>query len=80
MKSGIERFGVLLGNSTVFGIKLSVNSDDPGVFGIYLSHEYELLQNKFNFSIADFNFHNRLALEHSFIPESKKIKLYEVFL
>lgn len=54
------------------GVPLTINSDDPGLFGIDLCHEYELLQREHGFTQADFARCNAVALEHSFLPESAR--------
>lgn len=54
------------------GVSLSINSDDPGLFGIDLCHEYKLLQNEHGFSEADFDRCNDIAAAHSFIAGDKK--------
>jgi adenosine deaminase len=54
------------------GIDVTVNSDDPSLFGIDLSHEYDVLRKEHDFSIDDLAHCNRLAAFHSFIPEARK--------
>lgn len=49
------------------GVAVTINSDDPGIFGISLSHEYELLSRIFNFSHQDFANCNHLAGKVSFL-------------
>ena len=53
------------------GVPVTINSDDPSLFGIDLCHEYELLQREHGFSAADFAQANAVALAHSFIAPEK---------
>ena len=53
------------------GIKITINSDDPGVFATTLSDDYEILQNIHGFTVADFNQCNRIALESSFLLKNE---------
>jgi adenosine deaminase len=50
------------------GVAVTVNSDDPGLFGIDLCHEYELLHREHGFSLEDFGRCNDIAAAKSFIP------------
>jgi adenosine deaminase len=54
------------------GIAVTINSDDPGLFGIDLCHEYELLNREHAFSIADIERCNDIAAAQSFIPACAK--------
>lgn len=54
------------------GIQITINSDDPGVFGTTLSDDYEVLHRVHNFSKADFLRCNQLAFQASFIPDEEK--------
>lgn len=54
------------------GVPVSINSDDPGLFGIDLTHEYEVLQRDLGFTAADFTACNAHGASHSFIPEIEK--------
>jgi adenosine deaminase len=49
------------------GVAVTVNSDDPGLFGIDLCHEYAVLQREHGFTAAELERCNATALEHSFI-------------
>lgn len=51
------------------GVPVTINSDDPGLFGIDLCHEYELLQREHRFTQEDFARCNAVAAEQSFLPE-----------
>lgn len=54
------------------GILTTINSDDPGIFGINLTNEYLLLQNEYAFGEEDFRAANENAARASFLPESIK--------
>lgn len=58
------------------GVLVTLNSDDPGIFGISLSHEYELLAKSYGFNEADFAKANEIAAQASFIPLHKKQKCW----
>lgn len=60
------------------GIPLTLNSDDPGIFNIDLSGEYELVHNHFHFVESDFKKMNQIAFEKSFIPD-EVLKNYKHF-
>lgn len=55
------------------GVKTCINTDDPGIFNLDLTHEYEVLQKYHNFNEADFKKCNENAIAASFI-NSEKIK------
>src|SRR5690606_33197684 len=54
------------------GIRVTINTDDPGIFNCDLNGEYKLLQELFDFSEAEFKKCNETAAAASFIPQSKK--------
>ncbi len=54
------------------GVGVSINSDDPHLFGIDLVNEYEACRRLYGFGDSDFNAINRGALAHSFLPEETK--------
>lgn len=54
------------------GVLTTINSDDPGIFNINLTHEYKLLQDMHGFTEEEFRHCNRIALKASFIPKEKK--------
>ncbi len=58
------------------GVLTTINSDDPGIFNIDLTHEYKLLANNFGFTNKEFEVCNATAYEHSFISEDKKKKAW----
>jgi len=51
------------------GVSLSINSDDPGIFGYTLSSEYELCHKKLGLSLQDIDKLNQEALRKSFISK-----------
>ncbi|NJO13175.1 MAG: hypothetical protein HC872_06595 [Gammaproteobacteria bacterium] len=55
---------------------MSINSDDPGLFGIDLCHEYEVLERDLNFTVAEFDDLNDLAAAHSFLPTAVKQRVW----
>lgn len=56
------------------GIKVTINSDDPGIFATQLSDDYEVLHRVHGFDIADFEKANDIAAAASFIPLAEKQK------
>ncbi len=50
------------------GVDVTLNSDDPGVFGIDLTNEYQVLQSHLNFTEREFKKLNDTAARVSFIP------------
>lgn len=54
------------------GVSLSLNSDDPGLFAITLSHELEVARSLLGFSDADVHRTTRHALRASFLDEDAK--------
>jgi adenosine deaminase len=58
------------------GVKVTLNSDDPHIFGIDLTHEYEVLRRELKFSDEEFAQMNETALKASFIPEEKKNRVW----
>jgi len=51
------------------GVAVTINSDDPSLFGIDLCHEYELLQREHGFTREEFDRCNEIAAAHSFIKQ-----------
>ena len=58
------------------GVAISINSDDPGIFGIELCDEYEMLHREHGFDEVEFNRINDLAAAHSFVPHDEKQKVW----
>jgi adenosine deaminase len=50
------------------GVKVSINSDDPQLMDIDLTHEYEIAKKLYHFTSEDFKKMNLYALEKSFLP------------
>jgi adenosine deaminase len=59
-----------------FGIPVTINSDDPGVFDIDLVNEYRVLATEHAFTRAEFDYCNSIAAHQSFIPYAEKIKVW----
>jgi adenosine deaminase len=49
------------------GVPVTINSDDPSLFGIDLCHEYELLHREHGFTREEFERCNEVAAAHSFV-------------
>lgn len=60
------------------GVKLSVNSDDPGIFSTTLSDDYAILNKYFDYQINDFSRFNDTAFHSSFINLEKKQNVYHL--
>lgn len=58
------------------GVKVTLNSDDPGIFGTDLTHEYNVMEREHGFGPADFAEANATAFESSFISSQKKSKVW----
>jgi adenosine deaminase len=58
------------------GVHVSINSDDPGLFGIDLCHEHEALRRELGFTAAELGHCNDLAAAHSFLPMEVKQKVW----
>lgn len=54
------------------GIKITINSDDPGVFATNLSDDYEVLHRVHGFTQEEFRLCNQNAFNASFIPAKQK--------
>jgi len=50
------------------GIKVCINTDDPGIMDLTLQGEYHLLQKAHQFTAEDFKKTNLIALNASFLP------------
>ena len=58
------------------GVKVTINSDDPGVFGIDLSNEYRVLHEGLGLTLEDFTRCNDVAAAASFIPLAERQKVW----
>ncbi|MGE4234180.1 MAG: GNAT family N-acetyltransferase [Bacteriovoracia bacterium] len=54
------------------GISISIEGDDPQLFGIGIVHEYQLLHYLMGLNKRDFYEVNKRALGHSFLPDEAK--------
>ena len=55
------------------GIMVTLNSDDPGIFGTSLGREYQLAQDAFGFTNEQLREIARNSFEASFLPADKKL-------
>jgi len=58
------------------GVPVTINSDDPGLFGIDLCHEYEILHREHGFTEEEFDRCNDVAAEKSFLPVNEKARVW----
>jgi adenosine deaminase len=58
------------------GVKVTINSDDPGVFGIDLTNEYRVLHEGLGLTLEDFTRCNDTAAAASFIPLADRQKVW----
>lgn len=56
------------------GVPVTINSDDPGVFDIDLTHEYQVLADQHGFTREEFDRCNDTAARASFLPLEEKQK------
>ena len=61
------------------GIKVSVNSDDPPMFGTDMNNEYTQLNKELGFSVHELHKIGLDSIETSFIHEEKKERLRNLF-
>jgi adenosine deaminase len=59
-----------------FGIRTTINTDDPGIFGIDLTHEYRILHEELALSVADLQRCADVAATASFIKVDKRQKVW----
>ncbi|MFN3550889.1 MAG: adenosine deaminase [Endomicrobiia bacterium] len=62
-----------------YGIKITINTDDPSVSGVDLNYELNLAHNVFKFSLEDIKKIIINALESAFISDKEKRNLLEEF-
>lgn len=60
-----------------FGLKVTLNSDDPYFFGTTIGHEYKLAESSFNFTDKQLIGITRTAIENSFAEAEIKEQLLE---
>ena len=58
------------------GVMVSINSDDPHLFGIDLCHEYDVVHNELGLTLEDFNQINDHTAACSFLPLEEKQKVW----
>jgi adenosine deaminase len=58
------------------GVLVTINSDDPGIFGTQLSDDYEVLHRVHGFQIEDFDKANDIAAAVSFLSLEEKQKFW----
>ena len=58
------------------GVMVSINSDDPHLFGIDLCHEYDILHSELGLTEEDFDRINNDAAVCSFLPFEEKQKVW----
>ena len=61
------------------GVMLTLNSDDPAMFGTSLTREYALAQETFGFSDEHLRELARNSFEASFLPPEKKLEFLNLF-
>jgi adenosine deaminase/aminodeoxyfutalosine deaminase len=61
------------------GIMITLNTDDPALFGTTLSREYQLAQETFGFTDEHLRELARNSFEASFLPAEKKLEFLNLF-
>ncbi len=61
------------------GVMITLNTDDPALFGTTLSQEYQLAQETFGFTDEHLRELARNSFEASFLPAEKKVELLGLF-
>ncbi len=61
------------------GLMITLNTDDPALFGTTLSHEYQLAQESFGFTDEHLRELARNSFEASFLPAEKKLEFLNLF-
>jgi len=61
------------------GIMVTLNTDDPALFGTTLSREYQLAQDTFGFTDEHLRELARNSFEASFLPAEKKVEFLSLF-
>ena len=59
-----------------YGVKVTINTDDPGIFNLTLNHEYEMLTELFKLSITELERCADIAASTSFIPLARRQKVW----
>lgn len=61
------------------GIPISINTDDPKMFGNSLSEEYQVLETELGFSHDEIRKIILQSIEASWLPENSKLELVKTF-
>jgi len=61
------------------GLMVTINTDDPSMFGTSLSQEYQMLQENFGFSDEHLRELARNSFEAAFLPAEKKLQFLNLF-
>jgi adenosine deaminase/aminodeoxyfutalosine deaminase len=61
------------------GLMVTINTDDPAVFGTSLSQEYQLVQENFGFTDEHLRELARNSFEAAFLPAEKKLEFLNMF-
>lgn len=61
------------------GLMITLNSDDPAIFGTTLAREYQLAQQTFGFTDEHLRELARNSFEASFLPAEKKLEFLNLF-
>jgi aminodeoxyfutalosine deaminase len=61
------------------GVMITLNTDDPAMFGTTLSREYQLAQDTFGFTDEHLRELARNSFEASFLPAEKKLEFLNLF-
>ena len=61
------------------GVMITLNSDDPAMFGTTLAREYQIAQQTFGFSDEHLRELARNSFEASFLPAEKKLEFLNLF-
>jgi aminodeoxyfutalosine deaminase len=61
------------------GVMVTLNTDDPAMFGTSLSHEYQIAQQQFGFTDEHLRELARNSFEASFLPPEKKLGFLNLF-
>ncbi len=61
------------------GLMITLNSDDPALFGTTLSNEYQLAKENFSFTDEHLRELARNSFEASFLPAEKKLEFLNLF-
>ena len=58
------------------GVMVSINSDDPHLFGIDLCHEYDVVHSELGLTVEDFERINDDAAASSFLPREERQRVW----